>query len=116
MNISNEYINYTDSISCLHAIEHFGLGRYGDRIDVNGHLKGLQTIYYMLKDGGIFYCSVPIGSMRVEFNAHRVFSLQYLLGLFKNNYKILSFSFIDDQGELHKNVEMTLEGVKSNFG
>lgn len=24
---------YCDSLSCLHAIEHFGLGRYGDTVD-----------------------------------------------------------------------------------
>ena len=24
---------YCDSLSCLHALEHFGLGRYGDAVD-----------------------------------------------------------------------------------
>ena len=28
-----------DSISCLHVIEHFGLGRYGDPIDIEGQNK-----------------------------------------------------------------------------
>lgn len=28
----------TDSVSCLHALEHFGLGRYGDPIDPGGHV------------------------------------------------------------------------------
>ena len=34
----------TDSLSCLHAIEHFGLGRYTDPIDINIHIKGLTTL------------------------------------------------------------------------
>ena len=36
-------IEPVDSVSCLHAIEHFGLGRYGDPIDVFGHIKRVQT-------------------------------------------------------------------------
>jgi hypothetical protein len=52
---------YCDSISCLHALEHFGLGRYGDRVDYNGHLLGWENIYKMLKKGGKCYFSVPIG-------------------------------------------------------
>jgi hypothetical protein len=32
---------YCDSLSCLHALEHFGLGRYGDPIDPRGHEKGI---------------------------------------------------------------------------
>lgn len=39
----------TDSISCLHAMEHFGLGRYGDTICYNGHVIGLRNITRMLK-------------------------------------------------------------------
>ena len=36
---------YCDSLSCLHAIEHFGLGRYGDPVDFEGHVKGLDSLY-----------------------------------------------------------------------
>ena len=36
------WVGATDSLSCLHTIEHFGLGRYGDPIDPQGHLKGLE--------------------------------------------------------------------------
>jgi hypothetical protein len=81
MKPDEKYKNYCDSISSLHAIEHFWLGRYGDRIDINGYIKGLNTIYWMLKKWGIFYFSVPIGPQRIEFNAHRVFSLKYLVEL-----------------------------------
>ena len=62
-----------DSISCLHAIEHFGLGRYGDPIDPQGYRHGIANMARMLQPGGKFYLSTPIGRERVEFNAHRVF-------------------------------------------
>ena len=108
--------NYTDSLSSLNVIEHFGLGRYGDPIDVDGHLKGLENMKKVLKRGGKFYFSTPIGPQRIEFNAHRVFSLEYLLNLFQPDYTIDFFSFVDDGGDLHENVELTLEEIKNNFG
>lgn len=64
---------YCDSLSCLHALEHFGLGRYGDPIDPFGYISALKNMVRLLKPGGIFYLSVPIGQERVEYNAHRVF-------------------------------------------
>lgn len=64
---------YCDSLSCLHAIEHFGLGRYSDPIDVRGHERGIANMARLLKEGGTFYLSTPIGRERVEFNANRVF-------------------------------------------
>lgn len=64
---------YCDSLSCLHALEHFGLGRYGDPIDPNGYKKGLMNMAILLRPGGTLYLSTPIGRERVEFNANWVF-------------------------------------------
>lgn len=66
--------DYCDSLSCLHALEHFGLGRYGDQINPNGYVVGLKNMVRLLKSGGIFYLSVPVGIECVEFNAHRIFN------------------------------------------
>ncbi len=107
--------NYCDSISCLHAIEHFGLGRYGDNVDVKGYLKGLNNIYKLLKQNGKFYFSTPIGKQRIEFDAHRVFSVKYLLELFKGKYSLNSFSYINDQNVLFENVELNERVVQNNF-
>jgi SAM-dependent methyltransferase len=107
--------NYADSISCLHAIEHFGLGRYNDPIDVNGHKKGLENMYHVLQKGGKFYFATPMGPLRVEFNGHRVFSLKYLLDLFKDKYSIDSFSYVDDKGDLFKNVIISQAEIENNF-
>ncbi len=115
MDDSSTYDNYCDSISCLHAIEHFGLGRYNDPIDVEGHLKGLNSICRILKAGGTFYFSTPIGPQRIEFNAHRVFSLSYLLDILQKDYELIHFSYVDDAGDLHENQILTEQHIKSNF-
>jgi hypothetical protein len=75
---------YCDSISCLHAIEHFGLGRYGDPIDVTGHERGIANMARLLEGGGTFYLSTPIGRERVEFNANRVFDPVKLVSFAKS--------------------------------
>ena len=109
--------NYTGSISSLHAIEHFGLGRYGDSIDVNGHIKAIENIYKCLKPGGVFYFSVPIDPQRIEFNAYRIFSVSYLLNLFREKYDLVSFSFVNDAGDLILNQPTDkYEEVSGNFG
>jgi len=64
---------YCNSLSCLHAIEHFGLGRYGDPVEPKGYERGIANMAQLLKPDGRFYISTPIGQERVEFNAHRVF-------------------------------------------
>jgi hypothetical protein len=76
---------YCDSLSCLHALEHFGLGRYGDPIDPRGAERGLANMAGLLRQGGVFYLSVPIGSERVEFNANRVFDPRTIINLAKGN-------------------------------
>jgi len=107
--------NSCDSISSLHAIEHFGLGRYGDPIDYNGHLKAIQNIYEMLKVGGIFYFSVPIGNQRICFNAHRIFSIKYLLSVFENKFEIGSFSYVDDSDIFHEKIPLKDIDIENNF-
>jgi predicted SAM-dependent methyltransferase len=108
-------VDYCDSLSCLHALEHFGLGRYGDKIDYQGHKRGWNNLYKILKKGGKLYFSVPIGTQRIEFNAHRVFSMDYLLKMIEGRYKIDSFSYVNDAGDLVKNAELNDDLVKTNF-
>ena len=102
---------YCDSVSCLHALEHFGLGRYGDFPDINGHLKGFDSLYKILKPGGILYLSFPIGCERIEFNAHRVFNINSPLDWAKNKFELVDFSYIDDEGALHASIDLNMELV-----
>jgi len=107
---SKEISNYSyDSISCLHAIEHFGLGRYGDNIDPNGHTKGLENIINILEKGGTLYISFPIAeSNQVHFNAHRVFHPHDIFRWTENMkfLKLVQFDYVDDAGNLHKSVDL----------
>jgi hypothetical protein len=95
-------VDYCDSLSSLHALEHFGLGRYGDPIDVDGYIKGFEVLTSMLKPNGILYLSVPIGRERIEFNGHRVFSTRRILDLSSPSFELIGFSYVDDAGNLHE--------------
>ena len=116
MNPSREFTNYCDSLSCLHALEHFGLGRYGDPIDVNGHRKGFAGLAQVLMPGGTLYLSVPIGMHeRVEFNAHRVFSIRTIMDLAEDEFEMLSFSYVDDSGKMHEDVDLNTAVIDDSF-
>lgn len=116
MELPVDMIDYCDSISSLHAIEHFGLGRYGDPIDYMGYKKALDTITTMLKTDGVFHFSVPIGKQRIEFNAHRVFSVAYLVSILTPAYDIARFSYVDDMGNLHTDVILDTHQCDISFG
>ena len=111
-----EFEDSCDSLSCLHALEHFGLGRYGDPINWEGYKLGFDNLCSMLKPGGKFFFSVPIGPQRIEFNAHRVFSIHFLLNMFKHKFIVDEFSYVDDFGNLHENVSIEDNLSDSNFG
>jgi Caenorhabditis protein of unknown function, DUF268 len=104
-----------DSVSCLHAIEHFGLGRYGDSLDVDGHLIAFKNIHKIISKNGKFYFSTLFGYPRIEFNAHRVFELSFLFNWVKEFYEIESFSYVDDSGDLHKDVYLKESDLENNL-
>jgi hypothetical protein len=110
------WVESTDSLSCLHTIEHFGLGRYGDPLDINGHEKGLAQLKAMVKPAGRFYLSTPMGPQRIEFNAHRIFSANTILDWFSEGWRIERFAYVDDQDEIHESVDWKDAKVKENFG
>ncbi len=114
--LENKMKERADSLSCLHTLEHFGLGRYGEPVNYNGYLLGLDNLYKILKKDGKFYFSVPIGPQRIEFDAHRVFSINYLLKLFDNKYHIDCFSYVDDEGNFHENQLIQDSSKNDNFG
>lgn len=96
----------TDSISSLHAIEHFGLGRYGDGINPKGHLLAFDNLLKMLKVNGVLYVSFPISQKpQVVFNMHRVFSPFDILS-WSNKITLKCFDFVNDQGQLTINANI----------
>ncbi|MBN8550303.1 MAG: DUF268 domain-containing protein [Deltaproteobacteria bacterium] len=104
--LPDTYAGCADSLSCLHALEHFGLGRYGDTVDLRGYELGFDGLYRMLRTNGIFYFSVPVGRERIVFNSHRVFSLSTLATLFGGRFDLISFSYVDDSGNFHRDVPL----------
>lgn len=93
--------NSVESLSSLHAAEHFGLGRYGDPVDPQACFKFMNALARVLAPGGRLYFSVPVGRQRVEFNAHRVFAPRTVLDSFPT-LELRAFAAIDDAGVLRE--------------
>ena len=89
------------SLSCLHVVEHVGLGRYGDPIDPDGSRKALSELQRVLSPGGRLYLSLPVGRERVCFNAHRVFDPSTITALL-SKLELIEFSLVDDRGIFHQ--------------
>lgn len=89
-----------NSLSCLHVIEHIGLGRYGDPIDPQGSNKAAVELQRIVSGGGRLFLSLPIGRERICFNAHRVHAPTTVLDMFPQ-MKLVQFSFVDDAGNYH---------------
>jgi len=87
--------NSVKSISCMHTVEHIGLGRYGDPIDVNGDKKAVDELRRVITFGGNLLFVVPIGKSRIIFNAHRIYSYRQILDFFPD-FILRDFSLIPD--------------------
>ena len=86
--------NSLESLSSLHAVEHFGLGRYGDSIDPDACFKAMKAMQRVLKPEGILYFSVPIGKReKLCFNAHRIFDPFTITDTF-NELSLINFYYI----------------------
>jgi hypothetical protein len=109
--------DYCDSLSCLHALEHFGLGRYGDAVEYYAYKDGLDNLVRMLQPGGTLYLSVPVSrDQRIEFNAHRVFSIPYLLELAtERGLSLIDLSIVNDAGDLLVGVHADAAGIARTF-
>lgn len=71
-----------ESLSCMHVIEHIGLGRYGDPLDPSADIKAISELVRVLKPGGNLLVAVPVGIPRICFNAHRVYSHEEFCSFF----------------------------------
>ncbi|HVW96653.1 MAG TPA: DUF268 domain-containing protein [Mucilaginibacter sp.] len=89
------------SLSCMHTVEHIGLGRYGDEIDYDGDLKAIRELSRVLALNGNLLFVTPIGSRaRIYFNAHRVYTLQLISDLFsKEGLRLKEFTLIPENYE-----------------
>jgi SAM-dependent methyltransferase len=91
------------SVSCMHVVEHAGLGRYGDPIDPDGDLKAIEELKRICAPGGSVLFVVPVGRPRIRFNAHRLYSPGQIMECF-SPFSLHEFAFIDDRssnGPIH---------------
>jgi SAM-dependent methyltransferase len=66
-----------DAIVSLCAIEHFGLGRYGDDFDLNADRTAFREMRRVLAPGGriVFSTTITRVAPQLVFNAHRIYTL-----------------------------------------
>ncbi|HTQ41041.1 MAG TPA: DUF268 domain-containing protein [Pirellulales bacterium] len=90
------------SLSCMHTVEHIGLGRYGDRLDPDGDIKSIAELKRVLAPAGSLLFVVPIGEPRIQFNAHRIYAYHQIRAYF-NDLELKEFALVpdkEDQGGL----------------
>lgn len=95
------------SLSCMHTVEHIGLGRYGDPIDPKADLEAISELKRVLAPGGSLLFVVPVGKPKIEFNAHRIYSFEMIIDQFRE-LKLKEFSLIDDNGNFIENADREL--------
>ena len=95
------------SISCMHTVEHIGLGRYGDAIDAEGDLKAINELKRIVQPGGDLLFVTPVGRSRIEYNAHRIFSYEQVVDYFAP-LRLMEFSLVPDGGGLIENASKDL--------
>lgn len=87
--------NSIRSLSCMHVVEHVGLGRYGDPLDPDGDLKAIGELKRVLAKGGDLIFVTPVGKPRIQFNAHRIYSYDQIMDLF-SDLELQEYSLIPD--------------------
>jgi len=109
------------SISCMHVIEHIGLGRYGDPLDPEGSIKACAELQRVLADGGQLLVSMPIGSPRVQFNGQRVVAVREVIDMF-SELTLVEMAMVDAKGKFLPQVSpedqriAELEAMRADFG
>jgi hypothetical protein len=105
------------SLSCMHVVEHIGLGRYGDPLDPDGDLKAITQLKRVLAPSGNLLLVVPLGKPKIMFNAHRIYSYEQIINYFFD-LKLMEFSLIPDstdQGGLVRNASKEMADL-CNYG
>jgi hypothetical protein len=88
--------NSISFLSCMHVVEHIGLGRYGDSFDPFADLKACNELKRVLDKKGHLLFVVPVAEIqKIEFNAHRIYNYNQVIEMF-NNLELIEFALIPD--------------------
>ncbi|MDB5206501.1 MAG: hypothetical protein JWR72_1576 [Flavisolibacter sp.] len=105
-----------ESLSCMHTIEHIGLGRYGDSLDPEGDLISIKELKRVLQPGGSLLFVTPVGKPQIEFNAHRIYSFEQITKYFAP-FVLRDFSLVTDVGDFVENADpKSVESQKYGCG
>lgn len=109
-----------ESISCMHTIEHIGLGRYGDQLDYDGDIKAIKELIRVTAINGNLLFVVPMDyESKIFFNAHRKYNKHDILNLFQE-LTLQEFAFIPDDekfgGLMINPTDDLLNNAKSGCG
>ncbi|ULT87695.1 hypothetical protein L3Y34_007098 [Caenorhabditis briggsae] len=87
-----KYAGSFDFAASFSIIHHFGLGRFGDPLDAIGDLREMRKIQCLLKQGGILYLAVPIGTDALQFNVQRIYGAIRLAMMFVGYEWVATYS------------------------
>lgn len=112
--------NSVASLSCMHTIEHVGLGRYGDPIDYDGDIKAMAELSRILAIEGNLLIVVPIGNKSIiQFNAHRIYKKEQVVtqfekfGLTLKEFTLIPENEVDGGLVLNPSLELL---IKQKYG
>ena len=89
-----------ESLSCMHVVEHIGMGRYGDQLDIHADTVAMRNLKRAVAANGRLLFVVPVGIPEVYFNAHRVYSASWVANFFKPEFQLKEFYFIPGSSHL----------------
>lgn len=109
--------NSINSLSCMHVVEHVGLGRYGDHIDPDGDLKTISELQRVIAWKGSLLFVVPLGKKEIRFNAHRIYDYNQIIEYF-NAFQLEEFAYIpENSSDRHIIYNPSIESIrKDNYG
>jgi hypothetical protein len=87
-----------ESLSCMHVVEHVGLGRYGDPLDPDADLTAMAELSRVVAPGGDLLFVVPVGRPRIQFNAHRIYAFEQVRSAFAG-MTLQEFALIPDRAD-----------------
>jgi hypothetical protein len=101
--------NSIESLSCMHVVEHIGLGRYGEPISATGDKIAAEELKRVLAPGGTLYMVLPVASEnRVYFNAHKVYTFDCIMKMFGGLILCENALLCDYPGAFIKNADKSV--------
>jgi SAM-dependent methyltransferase len=83
-------------ITSLCALEHFGLGSYGDPIGIDADLRAIAEVKRVLNKGGSYIFSTTITGRKrpyIVFNTRRVYTVDFLHEVLRKDFELVEERF-----------------------